>query len=381
MRGFLAKLAVPALGALSTVGLSLGVVACGDVPVDDYENFQDRTAYTRPDAGADSGPLRSQREDLTGRWLLNALLFGGIEVGLRIVFVPQADDTDTPPSRYDARVWLWTQADDAEPLVVTTTEVDAEGRFLLVADPLNLPGAVLNRVDPIEAIVNMASRTLSAGLWCGVADGEVTRPLTLDLTGNTFAALRDDNDAARLVLDDVPFRCPDEPDVVPDMGVGGDMGTIERPASPDLSDVTSVARDLTGDWLFTADFAIPLQLWISLRSIPGPDGVASLDGALRSVRATPGEPALATFTTAVDADGRFEIWLPDFALSVGALEIKADILLAAASLEDGFCGEAAGGLRSPAALAQDLAGTAYRVVPFTPGEAPMAGAPNRCPGR
>ena len=80
----------------------------------------------------------------------------------------------------------------------------------------------------------------------------------------------------------------------------------------------------------------------------------------------------------MEADGRFEIWLPDFTLSVGNLAIEADILLAAATTGDGFCGAAAGAIRSPAVFAQTLDGVTYRAIPWVPGES-TAGAPNACP--
>ncbi|MCB9522653.1 MAG: hypothetical protein H6702_04650 [Myxococcales bacterium] len=372
MRAFVLTL----LGALALT------LACGESPRDDYQAWRGRTRSYRGDGGAGpanpDGGTYSELADLRGRWLLNSLLFGGIEVGLRVVFEAAEGETNDPPRELVARIWLWDMPDDSAPLVTTTGSLDDKGRFQLVADPLDLPGSIINRDDPVQAVVILNARTLGAGTWCGVAEGSVQRPLTLPLEGSTFAALRDDDDEARLDLSDVPFRCPDDPEPpAPDMGVESDAGPVERPAAPDLSGVGSAYADLTGDWLFTADFDIPLQLWISLRAIPGAEG-GSLDGALRSVRAAPGEPALATFTTQVEADGRFEIWLPDFTLSVGNLAIEADILLAAATTGDGFCGAAAGAIRSPAVFAQTLDGVTYRAIPWVPGES-TAGAPNACP--
>jgi hypothetical protein len=352
--------------------LALLSSACNDSPRDDYQAYRSRTASAYTDGGA--GPVSNQStlQNIEGRWLLNSLLFGGIEVGLRVIF-EAADDQD-PPRRYSARIWLWDMPDDAEPLVITETELDEAGRFELVANPLNLPGAVLNRVDPVEAIVFLHARTPDAGHWCGGASGEVTRPLSLPLNNATFNAVRDPDGA--LDLSDVAFRCADEPEPEPPADAG--VGPVERPEGPDFSAYPSTYRDLTGDWLFTADFDIPLQLWLSLRAIPNADGGGSLDGALRSTRAVPGEPALATFTTQVDPEGRFEIWLPDFVLSVGRLNISADILLTAVSLEDGFCGGTAGAIREPEAFAQSLDIT-YAVVPFVPGEGADGNAPNVCP--
>ncbi len=365
------------LGLIASLALS---VACSDGPRDDYAAWRGRTASYRGDGGInpsqDAGTY-SELADLEGRWLLNSLLFGGIEVGLRVIFDRAEGETADPPRNYVARIWLWDMPEDSEPLVTTTTTVDDDGFFQLVADPLDLPGSIINRDDPVQALVILNARTLSPGTWCGAAEGNVQRPLSLPLEGSTFAALRDEDPRARLDLGDVPFRCPDDPEpVVPDAGTP-DSGVIERPAAPDLSAVPSAYADLTGDWLFTADFDIPLQLWISLRAIPGASG-GSLDGAMRSVRAEPGDPALATFTTTVDADGRFEIWLPDFTLAVGNLDIAADILLGSATTADSFCGEAAGAIRSPEVFAQDLSGLTFRAIRWQPGDS-TAGAPNACP--
>lgn len=370
------------------VGLVAGSgLGCGVGPEEDYEDFRDRSEHQRARVVDEEPDDRSELQDLSGRWLLNSLLFGGIEVGLRVVFEAKAGEAD-PPREYNVKVWLESQPDDDPPLVNSETSVDDEGRFVLVADPLDLPGEVLNRVDPIQAIVVMNSRTLSGDVWCGTAEGQVTRPLTLDLTDSTFSARRDDDDKARLTLEDVPFHCPDEVPAPPEEEEEPTppVEEIERPESPDLSGLTSTYRDLSGDWVLTARIAglgIPLQLWLSLRSVPGSEG-GSLDGAVRTLSAPLGEPALATFTTQVDAEGRFEIWLPDFVTYVGRLEIRADILLAASSLpesgEVGFCGEAAGQVRAPAAFATDLAGSTYAAVPFVPGEGAPAGAPDLCPG-
>lgn len=367
---------------LSLLGGLMLMLACGETPRDDYQAWRGRTRSFRGDGGAgpstpDAGTF-SELHDLRGRWLVNSLLFGGIEVGLRIVFEAAEGETAEPPRNLVAKIWLWDQPDDIEPLVTTPGVIDERGRFQLVADPLDLPGEVINSENPVQALVILNSRTLTADTWCGVAEGNVQRPLTLPLEGSTFAAYRDDDDEDRLDLSEVPFRCPDDPEPpAPDMGVDSDAGPVERPEPPDLSNVASAYADLTGDWLFTADFDIPLQLWISLRAIPGAEG-GSLDGALRSTRDDPGAPALATFTTQVGPDGRFEIWLPDFTLSVGNLAIEADILLAAATTGDGFCGAAAGAIREPAVFAQDLDGTTYRAIPWVPGDS-TAGAPNACP--
>lgn len=366
------------------------VFACDSrTPRDDYDDFRDRTRNAREaDELCSGGTASGVFEDIEGRWLLNALLKGGIRVGLRIVFdIPEGQDA-TPPLEMNARIWLHDQPEDAEPLVVTTTTIAEDGTFELVADPLDLGTDVIESEAAVIAIVNMHSRIVDGDQWCGDATGSVTSPLNLALDGSTFYARRDDD--AALVLDELPFECPGDP-CAPDMGLapdaGADMGVDGgpmRPETPDLSAVQSQRRDLTGEYFVTASLAgaVPARLWLSLiyRESVAEDGTvqAAIDGALRTVTDAPDSPAAANFFAPVDADGRFEVWLPGFSLQIGGLLVEGDILLAAATLEDGFCGEVAGTTSSPFELS--LAGSTFSAVPWVPGgEAPVEPV-NACPG-
>lgn len=365
------------------------LAGCDDrTPRDDYDDFRDRTAAARESACTAGGGQSGVLADVEGRWLLNALLKGGIRVGLRIVFEAAEGSTDTPAQDLDARIWLHDQPLDAEPLVVTTTTVADDGTFELVADPLDLGTDVLESEASVIAVVTMLSRILDGERWCGDATGSVTSPLTLALDGSTFYAQRDDGGA--LVLDELPFECPGDP-CAPDAGVpdagppdAGVDGGPTRPETPDLSDVPSARRDLSGEYILTASLRglVTARLWLSViyREHVGDDGAvqAALDGTLRAVTDPPGSPPAATFFTPVDPEGRFEIWLPDFALEIGGLDVQGDILLAAASLEDRFCGAVAGEARSPIML--DLAGSTFSAMPWTPGTEPPMDPPNACPG-
>jgi len=366
---------------------ALATAACDSrSPREDYDDFRDRTATAREDECARGGERTGTLAPIEGRWLLNALLKGGISLGLRITFERLPGEDDTPPVVYTSRIWLHDQALDAEPLVETTAVVDEDGRFELVADPLDLGTDVIESEAAVIAIVTMNSLIVETDAWCGDATGSVTSPLQLNLDGSTFFAARDDE--GELVLDTLAFECPGDP-CAPDMGIPdagpADMGVDggpTRPESPDLSGVASMRRDLTGEYFLLASLnGIPVRLWLSIlyRETTDEDGMvrAAVDGALRTVDADVNSPANANFFADVDANGRFEIWLPDFILEVGALAVEGDILLAAATVDGGFCGEAAGQARSPFMI--DLAGSTFFAAPWVPGtEAPEA-ALNSCP--
>lgn len=372
------------------VGLGLLVALACDSrsPRQDYDDFRARTAAEREAEICGSGESTGVLEDIRGRWLLRALLKGGIGVGLRIVFDAPDGPDGAPPTELNARIWLHDQPDDAPPLVETTTSISEDGRFELIADPLDLGTDVIDSQSAVVARVVMDSRINSPDEWCGDATGSVTSPLQLVLDGSTFYATRDTEGA--LVLDDLPFQCPGDP-CAPDMGVT-DMGVPdaavddgpERPESPDLSDVPSTRRDLTGDYFFNASLSgIAVRLWLSVfyRESVDAEGatVATIDGALRTATSGPGDPPATTFFAEVDAEGRFEVWLPEFRLDLAGLEIEADILLGAATVDGGWCGAAAGQARQPFSLPLD--GSTFFAVPWaTPGGEQPADVPNACPG-
>ncbi|MCA9539147.1 MAG: hypothetical protein KC620_09700 [Myxococcales bacterium] len=371
------------------LALALLTLACSEhTPRSDYDDFRARTAARRESAcnAPVGGP--SALADLRGRWLIRALLKGGIPLGLRITLDYADGEDGAPPVDYVARFWLHTQPLDATPLVETQAHVDEDGRFILTADPLNLGTDVIDSASPVIATVTMDARTLDADQWCGDAVGTVTSPLELHLDGSTFAAHRDDDGA--LVLDDLTFQCPGDP-CAPDMGVP-DAGVSDaavdggptRPDPPDLSRYPSVRRDLTGDYFFLGALngAIAVRLWISLfyREGPGPDGekLATIDGTLRAASDPVDAPPRMYFSAPVTEDGRFEVWLPGFKLQVGAIDVDADILLGAVTTDGGFCGSATGQARSPFEL-PITENTTYFAIPWMPGPDRPVDQPNACP--
>lgn len=330
---------------------------------DDYSNFLDRRGV----GAGDDQQVQSTLQDLSGRFLLHALLAGGLDLGLRAEL---AMDLSAQPIPLHARLWLATANPDTDaPLVETDTDVAADGTFVLDAEPLMLAaGSTPGLNTPVDANVVLHAATQSPDAWCGTATGDVVEPLALDLAGSTFAARRDD--AGTLAMTDVPQSCFPRG--------GGDGGVVEtpRPMSPDLSSVSSALADLSGDWILEANLAqsIPMQLWASLRFTPAPGGAGgALDGALRRATDPPGSVALTTFSTAVAADGRFELWLP--ALVVG--NTQASVLLVGATRSaDVFCGAGAGRVHKPIDL--DLAGTTFGATRWVPGSPLPTDAPDHC---
>jgi hypothetical protein len=366
------------------------LAACNtNTPDDDYHAFLSRADRARPDAGVDAAHPTGHFADISGNWFLRADLTAGLDLGLRVRMCrymespTEADwarcDPLTEPGRLMVRLWLEKQRIGVDaPLVETSSTVDEGGHFVLTADPLRLPADLVG--SDIVALVVMYAHITRAGSWCGDADGEVTQPPGLEIDGSTFAATRDPDQTAQHF--ELPFACAADDGVADpggDAGPGDDAtppdagpppgpdGAVPRPASPDLSDVPSSAADVSGHWLVTARLAngFALQLWLSLVYAGGPEG-GTLDGAIHKTQDTPGTPAAATFTTTVTPDGRFELWLPTFAMQTNLGRLEADILLSAVTASaDAFCGEGAGQVRRP--LAMSLEGATFAAQRFVPG--------------
>ncbi len=331
---------------------------------DDYADFLAR----RGGGGGDQQDVQSTLQDVSGRFLLHALLAGGLDLGLRVEL---AMDLAAQPIPLHARMWLATANPDVDPpLVESDSVVAADGTFVLDAEPLVLAaGSTPGLNTAVQANVVLHAATQSPDVWCGTATGDVVQPLALDLSGSTFAARRDDD--GTLALADVPQSCFSG-------GSAGDGGVVEtpRPMSPDLSSVPSALADVSGNWILDANLAgsLPMQLWASLVFTPSPGGAGgSLDGALRRATDPPGSVALTTFSTVVTPDGRFELWLPS--LVVGTTQASV-LLVGATRSADVFCGAGAGRVHKPIDL--DLTGTTFGAVRWTPGAALPTGAPDHC---
>jgi hypothetical protein len=333
------------------------------------EDFDDYLAR-RQDGGVEQMMVQSALQDLSGNWLLHALLAGGLDLGLRVQLQM---DVSAQPIPLHAKLWLSTAdiTTDA-PLIETDSTVAPDGTFTLDAEPLVLAaGATPGLNVAVTANVVLSAATQSATSFCGTATGDVEQPLSIDLAGSTFAARPD---SRTLQLTDVPQSCFPRTD-----NGGGTVVTTPRPPSPDLSAVASTLEDLSGNWILTANLAgsLPLQLWAELEftasTVDGGAGGGALDGALRRATDPPGSVALSTFSTLVDANGRFEVWLPT--LVVG--QTQASVLLVGATRSsDVFCGAGAGQVHQPIDL--DLTGTTFGAARWTPGTAVPADAVNHC---
>jgi hypothetical protein len=391
----------------------LATGGCLGNPRQDYNDFLNRADRSQPDGGTTA---QSHLEDLTGLWFVNSLLAGGINLALRMQFTM---DVNATPITLKAKIWLDTQTINDPPVLETQTTVNADGTFILRAEPLQLGPDQLPVDTTVDASVILAVLTLSKDAWCGTATGSVAQPLMLDLGGSTFSAMRDDDQM--LTKADVPEMCPagtgGTMDGGPvDGGGGGDLGDggPVEPMAPDLSAVPSVVADISGQWYLNAKLAgnLPLPLWLTLVYIPvtpptpdggvGPDGgtpdggtppadvatggdggpppnvSGSLDGTIRSATAHPGTPALASFSTTVDLQGRFQLWIPDFEATTGLGPVKASILLVGATQSmDSFCGAGAGNVTKPIML--DLTGTTFGAVRWQGGTPAPMNAPSKCP--
>lgn len=346
--------------------------ACAPSPEDDLEDFVARADRAQPDAGAaPPGALH----DLSGRWLMRLLLAGGLDLGLKLRIRMVLGQTP-PPIEID----FWpARIDDATtpPAFSAAGTVGADGSFEVVIDPLVLGPEATPSGRPIRARLALSTRTLAADELCGEASGSVTEPLSLDLAGSTFHARRDE--AGSLALADLLTQCPSGP-ARPTTPPAPPPAGPERPAAPDLSGVSTRLADVSGDYYFSALLAgvVPLQAHLRLAYRPGATGGA-IDGVLMRLADAPGAPAAATFSAAVDASGRFEIWLPDFrGQRPDGVTVEATLLLATGILDaDRICGLGAGTVRAPLML--DLAGTTFHAARWDPATPAPEAAPAACP--
>ena len=280
---------------------------------------------------------------------------------------------------YEVKFWLHDQPTDAPALVTTETEVDENGEFRMVADPLDLGKDVVQSESAVLATVILNAQVIDGNQWCGGVEGEVTSPLNLDLDGSTFFSQRLSNG---LTLDDLPSSCPLSP--CSDGGVmeeamdqGVTMDAPEKPEAPDLSDEMSTRSELTGHWILNAQLAgLPLNLWLSFYDHQ-PNSAGVIDGSVRLTRDEVDAPPRIQFSTQVDANGRFEIWFGDLDLEITPLTIRGNLLLSATTQAPHFCGAGAGHIREPFEI--DLTGTTFYAEPWVPGSAVPEDLPVACP--
>ena len=62
-------------------------------PRDDYNDFVSRTANARESQCQETESQAGGLADISGLWVIRALLNGGITLGLRVELIPEADET------------------------------------------------------------------------------------------------------------------------------------------------------------------------------------------------------------------------------------------------------------------------------------------------
>jgi len=148
--------------ALRALTMLLFVVAGCRGAGDEYDDYLAR----RGPAADDSGDVQSTLQDLSGRFLLHALLAGGLDLGLRAELTMDISATPIP---LHARLWLATANPDADaPIVETDSVVAADGTFLLDAEPLVLAaGSTPGLNTDVRANVVLHAATQSPTAFCG----------------------------------------------------------------------------------------------------------------------------------------------------------------------------------------------------------------------
>ena len=397
------------------------LTSCNNLPEEDYLNFKKRSESIRENRiqivsgdsvqteTSSSNVPTSQVADIRGIWLVNARLSVGIPLGLKIQFSseeewPIENEKPVTPFVLQAKIWLDvnnTQTDP--PLIEVDTLIGEDGTFTLEAKPLSLDPDAFGLTSAVDADVTLESQILSSESICGIALGNVTEPINVPLEGSVFYAVRDDQEVKS--IEDLPSECPNTSldAMKPTSEQKGEMMTEDtdeesmggeeqdndepiKPAVPELGQVDSALGDLTGHWFINVKLAaapIPLKLWISLVYVDSETG-GLIDGSLRRADAELMSPPLAQFSTIVDEQGRFEIWLPDFQLT-GSFPVEGNLLISGVTLPveettqrpQGWCGGASGTVNKP--LMIDLEGTTLYAHPWKPGDGEPDPLLDQCP--
>ena len=125
----------------------------------------------------------NERADLTGDWLMAATL-ELISINLW-VSLNYRESIDGSAASVDGAIRLTDDALDSQPRAVFTAPVDEKGVF-----EVWVPGFALEvNGTEIAADILLVAGTTDEG-WCGVAAGEVRKPIELELENSTFRAYR-----------------------------------------------------------------------------------------------------------------------------------------------------------------------------------------------
>lgn len=175
-------------GPDADVGADVGVSDIGDVGGD--------VPLAPPEVDLSPGV----RADVTGRFWFAATIPGlPTQLGL-IADITYHEDGES--ASIDGT--LRSRTDPAGPAAAVFSEpVDADGGFTAVIPDLSVSVGAL----AIDASLALTGILVSEDLFCGVGAGAVTSPLSLDLDGSTFGAIRMDDDAIEEPAE-VVTECP-----------------------------------------------------------------------------------------------------------------------------------------------------------------------------
>ena len=177
-----------------------GVLALGCVdPAGDYEDFKERQKKTTPVQGSGCGDPTATCDppvaaELSGQWLF--ALSAQLSPTKPILFFADIVATDAA----GGIEWTWTitplSTADRSPLAalpaLPPSTVPADGAWVVDLPELNVPGAA----NPITGSDITADTALTGNVCgsrdflCGDVTGNVSKPITLDLAGSTWALTR-----------------------------------------------------------------------------------------------------------------------------------------------------------------------------------------------
>ena len=201
-----------------------------DTPRDDYRDYRERTEQARTAGCQSQGYSDGALADITGLWMIRALLNGGISLGLRIEISAQMGETNDPPRRIEANFWLEDQGMDMAPIATAEAEIDDQGRFVIIAEKLELGPDVLGSESSVEARVELHGQSVDSSAWCERCSAALSAR-GVESDGSTFGALRYTRGIASTNVPSVPAIPAQRMRHYQPTSGPGDT-TIERPGGP-----------------------------------------------------------------------------------------------------------------------------------------------------
>lgn len=365
-------------GSRFLVGLGLLVAllagGCGD-PGQPFDDFLARADRTPPELPSDG--MTGVLTDIRGDYLYNIALkpLGDVYLRLRVTFTQYDLDENGTGALVAGEFRFPDETLEDTPLASFETSLDSAGHMTIDVGHVRIEADRSPIEDTaVETDFSLDVTVLDTLNMCGaITDDEsvVTQPIQLLLKGTTFGGERY-GELGQIPVD-VPVECPHvdngpEPDLdagdVDDASDAGDLDAGDMGLQPPDVDLgTGQRADVSGRfWLKAAltGTTLALDLLVDITYHESENG-ASVDGSLRSVRADPGDPAIAQFSEPVDDNGEFSVVVMGLMTDSALGPVEADIALAGIIVDaDTLCGEAAGFVTSPLNL--NLRGTTFGAV-------------------